>query len=117
VLAGRDHRQFLVQLLTRKSEEEDFKETDALYSNHQEAEKKNNLKECVFVNSALKISAMLSKIHSYRHCFFCDFAHWDRAPLLTPQYAHFVGMSKCFKTFLQRLTLTKKINAALLGPP
>jgi len=38
VLAGRDHRQFLVQLLTRKSEEEDFKETDALYSNHQEAE-------------------------------------------------------------------------------
>jgi len=29
----------------------------------------NKLKECVFVNSALKYSAILSKIHSYRLLF------------------------------------------------
>jgi len=36
---------------------------------------KKSMKECVFVNSALKIhSAMLSKIHSYR-LLFGDFDH------------------------------------------
>jgi len=38
--------------------------------------KKNSLEECVFVNSVLKYSAILSKIHSYRLLFFGDFTQW-----------------------------------------
>jgi len=35
----------------------------------------NNPKECVFVNSALKILCHIVKIHSYR-LLFGAFAHW-----------------------------------------
>jgi len=37
---------------------------------------KNNLKECDFVNSALRIQCHVSKLYTPTDCFLGDFAHW-----------------------------------------
>jgi len=42
---------------------------------------KNSLKECVFVNSTLKIQCHI--VYTPTDCFFGNFSHWERKEICT----------------------------------